>query len=127
MHKMFKAKEKVELWGDGRPLREFTYSWDLAKILLFLLENYEDPEPINVGNPNEFSIREIADKIKEFMGYDGEIEWDITKPAGQFRKPSCNKKLQALGWSPSDYTPLEVSLERSCQWFKSNYPNVRGA
>jgi len=127
MHKMLKAHTKVELWGDGNPLREFTYSWDLAKILLFLLENYEDPEPINVGNPNEFSIREIAYKIKDFMGFDGEIKWDTTKPAGQFRKPSCNKKLQALGWTPDNYTPLDVSLERSCQWFKLNYPNVRGA
>ena len=127
MHKMFKAKDKVQLWGDGSSLREFTYSFDLARILLFLLENYEDPTPINVGNTNEFSIREIAYKIKEFMGFNGEIEWDTTKPAGQFRKPSCTEKLRSLGWSSIDYTPFDAALEGSCNWFKSNYPNVRGA
>jgi len=127
MHKMFESQTKVDLWGDGTPLREFTYSVDLANILLFLLEKYEDPEPINVGNPNEFSIREIAYKIKDFMGFEGEIKWDTTKPAGQFRKPSCNKKLQSLGWSSEDYTSLDDSLKRSCEWFKFNYPNVRGS
>ena len=126
MHKMLKSQDKVELWGNGSPLREFTYSVDLANILLFLLENYEDPEPINVGNTQEFSIREIADKIKDFMGFKGTIEWDTTKPSGQFRKPSSNKKLQDLGWSTDNYTPLEVSLEKSCRWFKTNYPYVRG-
>ena len=127
MHKMLRSHGKVKLWGDGSPLREFTYSFDLAKILLFLLEYYEDPTPINVGNTNEFSIREVAYKIKEFMGSKSEIEWDTTKPAGQFRKPSCNKRLLDLGWSPQDYTPFDAALQGSCEWFKKNYPNVRGA
>ena len=127
MHKMLRSYGKVKLWGDGSPLREFTYSFDLAKILLFLLEYYEDSSPINVGNTNEFSIRDVAYKIKHYMGFSGEIEWDTTKPSGQFRKPSSNEKLRSLGWSAEDYTPFDDALEASCLWFKSNYPNVRGA
>ena len=60
------------------------------------------------------------------MNYGGKIEWDITKPKGQLRKPSLNSKLLNLGWSTSDYTPLDVALKKSCDWFKEKYPNVRG-
>lgn len=67
IHKMYLANKNntdVELWGDGSPLREFTYSYDLASILLFLLENYNDEGPINVGNTIEISIKSAAEKIK---------------------------------------------------------------
>ena len=93
MRKMHEAKlnnENVVLWGDGSPLREFTYSKDLAEILLFLLEHYDKPEPINVGNTQEYSIREIAETIAEIVGFSGEIIWDTSKPMGQHRKPSNN-------------------------------------
>jgi GDP-L-fucose synthase len=130
MHKMLMASRDnspVHLWGDGSPLREFTYSRDLAQILLFLIENYDGETPINVGNTNEISIRKVALKVKEFMGFEGEIVWDTTKPKGQFRKPSSNRKLIDLGWSQNDYTPFDDALKKSCEWFKENYPNVRGS
>ena len=130
MRKIWEAKinnqPSVEVWGDGSPLREFTYSLDIAKILLFLLENYNEPEPINVGNTEEYSIEEIVKLLCELLEYDGKINWNTSKPNGQYRKPSSNKKLIDLGWKENDYTPLKEGLKKTCEWFKINYPNVRG-
>lgn len=130
MRKIWEAKinnkSSVEVWGDGSPLREFTYSLDIAKILLFLLENYDEPEPINIGNTEEYSIKEVAQIICDELEYNGKIEWNITKPNGQFRKPSSNKKLLNLGWKEQDYTKLKDGLKKTCEWFKINYPKVRG-
>jgi len=116
----------VEVWGDGKPLREFTYSKDIAKILMFLLENYDEPEPINIGNTEEHSIEEVVSFLCEFLDYGGDIEWNTDMPMGQHRKPSSNKKLLDLGWKDTGYTPLEKALKKTCDWFIMNYPNVRG-
>lgn len=105
------GKNVVKCWGDGSPLREFTYSQDVARILLFLLENYEDPEPINIGNTTEYSISEIVSIICKILEYDGDILWQTDKPAGQYRKPSSNQKLLDLGWKNEWYTPLEIGLK----------------
>ena len=130
IHKMFlssKDGSPVRLWGDGSPLREFTYSLDLARILLFLLEYYNDEAPINVGNIEQYSIKEVALKVKKFMNYEGEIVWDTTTPKGQLKKPSCNKKLQNLSWKQEDFTSFDLGLKASCDFVNSNYPNVSGA
>lgn len=119
-------KEDVLLWGDGSPLREFTYSKDLANILLFILENYESASPINIGNCVEHSIRKVANIISEIMNFKGDIIWDVSMPNGQMRKPSSNLKLDALGWNQDMYTSIEQSLRNTCEWFLKNYPNVRG-
>lgn len=130
IRKIWEAKinnhQSVEIWGDGSPLREFTYSLDIAKILIFLLDNYNEPEPINIGNPIENSIKEVVKILCDLLEYDGKIEWNINKPLGQLKKPSSNKKLLDLGWEESDYTPLKEGLKNTCEWFKINYPNVRG-
>lgn len=130
IRKIWEAKinnrPSVEVWGSGSSLREFTYSLDIAKILLFLLQNYSEPEPINIGNTEEYSIVEVVSFLCELLEYDGKIEWNITKPSGQYRKPSSNKKLLNLGWKESDYTPLKEGLKKTCEWFRINYPNVRG-
>ena len=130
MRKIWEAKinnqPSVEVWGDGSPLREFTYSLDIAKMLLFLLENYNEPEPINIGNTEEYSIKEVVQILCNELEYDGKIEWNKTKPNGQFRKTSSNKKLLDLGWQENNFTPLKEGLKRTCKWFKINYPNVRG-
>ena len=60
------------------------------------LEKYEDPEPINVGTPGEISILEVVEKVCELLGYDGETYWDLSKPEGQYRKPSCNDRFMAV-------------------------------
>ena len=119
-------KNYVECWGDGAPLREFTYSKDIAKILLFLLENYNQPEPINIGNTDEYSIKEVVEIICKQLDYNGEVIWQTDKPSGQHRKPSCNQKLLDLGWKKEDYTSLENGLKKTCNWFIMTYPNVRG-
>jgi len=129
MRKMHEAKlsnEDVVLWGDGSPLREFTYSKDLAEILLFLLEHYDEPEPINVGNTQEYSIKEVAEMIAEIVGFDGKIVWDTSKPMGQHRKPSDNSKLIELGWRQENYTDLKKSLTETYKWVILKYPNLRG-
>ena len=97
IHEAKKNNKSVVLWGDGSPMREFTYSKDMAKALMFVLENYRDGSPINVGNTQEYSIKEVALTISNIMGFDGEIGWDTSKPSGQYRKPSSGAKLEKLG------------------------------
>ena len=129
IRKVYEAKQSgsdITLWGDGTPLREFTYSKDLAKILLFLLEKYDRIEPINVGSTSEYSIKDIAITIADILDYQGNIVWDTSKPKGQMRKPSDNSKLLNMGWSKEDYSDFRASLEKTCQWFLCNYPNIRG-
>ena len=126
MHEAQLQGTNVHLWGAGSALREFTYSGDIAKILLFLLENYDSDSPINIGNTCEISIRAIAEMIAKFVGFKQEIIWDETKPSGQYRKPSCNNTLLEIGWNKEDYTPLEQGVQRTCNWFLDNYPTIRG-
>tara|TARA_R110002074_G_scaffold191886_2_gene357750 strand:+ start:123 stop:599 length:477 start_codon:yes stop_codon:yes gene_type:complete len=129
IRKIYEAKlnnTRAEFWGDGTPLREFTYSKDIPEISLFLLRDYNSPNVINVGNSHEVSIKYIVDKVKEYFDYDGEVFWDKTKPMGQFRKPSSNQKLLDIGWKKESYTSLEKGLKETCEWFKMNYPNIRG-
>lgn len=130
IRKMYEAKirgeHNVVLWGDGSPLREFTYSRDLTEILLFLLENYNGPEPINIGNTEEVTIKYIAETIADIIGFDGSLIWDITKPAGQHRKPSDNSRLIELGWDKNKYTNFRKALTNTCKWVMLYYPKLRG-
>lgn len=122
-------KKEVVVWGDGSPLREFTYSKDIAKILLFLLSNQSKLENpvINIGNTNECSILEITNKIKKILKYDGEIVFDTTKPNGQHKKPSTNIRLHSLGFdTKKEYTNIDIALKNTCDWFMMSYPFVRG-
>ena len=113
-------------WGNGENLREFTYASDISKILLFLLENYNEEIPVNIGTIEERSIKSVVDLVCENLKYTGPIRWDKNKPSGQFRKPSSNSKLLNLGWNKQDYTTFEEGLKMTCEWYIENYPNVRG-
>lgn len=131
MRKIWEAKlsnsPTVEIWGDGSPLREFTYSGDIARILLKVSEEYNEEIPLNVGNTEEHSISSVANKLVEYLEYDGKLVFNINKPSGQFRKPSSNKRLlEKTSWKVEDYTPFDVALKKTCEWFKVTYPNVRG-
>lgn len=130
IRKIWEAKEnggEVVLWGDGSPLREFTFSKDIADILLFLLEEYNDPEPCNIGCTGEYAISDIAKMICNNLDYDyNKIVWDTSKPMGQLRKPSDNSKLRNTGYDLNSYTALDSGLRETCNWFTENYPNVRG-
>jgi GDP-L-fucose synthase len=113
-------------WGTGAPLREFTYSKDIARALLLLVENYEDPDPINIGTTGEISIFNLVSKVADSLGIDQPKEiWDTSKPEGQFRKPSCNKKFIDM-FPDFEYTDIETGLKETADWFKKEYPNVRG-
>tara|TARA_R100000152_G_C6771989_1_gene198683 strand:- start:976 stop:1941 length:966 start_codon:yes stop_codon:yes gene_type:complete len=129
MRKIWEAKlnkSEVEIWGDGTPLREFTYSEDIARALIFLLENYEGKHPINIGNTRESSIAELVETLCQTLDFSGEIVWDTTKLSGQHKKPSSNKKFLDIGWNADNYTSLEDGLKKTCNWFKMVYPNIRG-
>ena len=119
-------KPSFEVWGDGETYREFTYAEDIAKAILFCLERYNDPEPINIGSTNEYKLKDIITLICKKLDYKGDIVYDTTKPKGQVRKPTSNKKFLNLGWKEEFYTPIEIGLEKTCNWFKDNYPNIRG-
>lgn len=129
IRKVYEAKinnTDVVLWGDGSPLREFTYSKDLAQAIVFLMEEYDGEHPINFGNSEEISIKYAAEKIVEILGYEGNITWDTSMPAGQFKKPSDKTKINAMGWTQDRYTPFDSAIKNTCEWFLENYPNVRG-
>ena len=129
IRKIFEAKQSRKtpiFWGAGLALRDFTYSDDVAKILTFLLDNYDREEPINIGNTQEVSIKHVVEEVCRTLEYNGPIAWSDSDLKGQFRKPSSNEKLLELGWKTSDYTPLEVGLKKTCDWFVQNYPHVRG-
>ena len=128
IRKFYEAKESntdVVLWGSGQPLREFTCSIDIAKALLFLLENYENEAPINIGSTREVTIKKVSEIISKEIGFSGKVIWDTTKPKGQLKKPSSNQNF--LDICPNFcYTELEDGLRETIRWFKNNYPNIRG-
>jgi GDP-L-fucose synthase len=118
-------KPSVILWGTGNPLREFTFARDAAKIIHWITKNYDGEDPVNIGCTKEISIKNLSSIIGELVGFDGEIIWDTSKPDGQFRKSTSNRKLRELGWK-EEYTSLENGLRETIQYFKDNYPNLRG-
>lgn len=105
IRKFHEAKERgdssMELWGTGSPMREFLYADDLAEACLFLMENYSDPELVNIGTGIDVTIKELAETVKEIVGFDGEIRWDVSKPDGTPRKLMDVSKLHQLGWKHS--------------------------
>lgn len=125
-HEAMRAgRNEVIVWGSGRPIREFTFARDAAKIILWLAENYDGEEPVNIGNPDWISIENLSLMIGEEIGFEGHVKFDSSKPDGQYEKPSSNKKLRSLGWK-GEYTPLRVGLRETIKLFQSRYPNVRG-
>lgn len=91
-------KSEVAIWGSGKPLREFMFSDDLADACVFLMQQYEDPELINVGTGEEISILELARLIADVVGYTGSINFDASKPDGTPRKLMDSSRLHALGY-----------------------------
>lgn len=123
--------EKVTCWGSGSPLREFLYSDDLAEACVFLLENtdYADmaftdetgtvQSHINVGSGVEVTIKELAETVSAVVGFEGEIEWDTTKPDGTPRKLMDSSRLRNLGWTPK--VILKEGIARAYEDFKARY------
>lgn len=117
--------DKVVIWGTGKPLRDFTFARDAARIILWLSENYNDSDPINIGNSEEVSIAKLVETIGEEMQFKGRADFDSSKPDGQYRKPCSNKKLRSLGWD-QEYVSLRDGLRETIRAFRERYPRVRG-
>jgi GDP-L-fucose synthase len=107
---------EATVWGSGTPRREFLHVDDLARACLFLLENYDEPEPINVGVGKDLSIRELADTVAGVVGYEGAIAFDTSKPDGTPRKLLDVGKLNGLGWHAE--IDLREGLERTYDWYQ---------
>jgi GDP-L-fucose synthase len=122
IRKFHEAKESnapfVEVWGTGTPKREFLYSDDLADASIYLMNNYSGNEIVNIGVGDDLPINELAEKIKETVGFTGEIQFDTTKPDGTPRKLVDVTKLNSLGWKAT--TSLEEGLKKAYQWFLDN-------
>lgn len=113
-----KGEDKVVLWGSGMPLREFLYADDLAKGLIHLLKYYSSDHIINIGSGEEISIKELAELMCGIIGFEGKIEFDISKPDGTPRKFLDSSHINALGWQAE--TPLKQGLCMTYQWFLDN-------
>ncbi|WRT63611.1 uncharacterized protein IL334_000534 [Kwoniella shivajii] len=133
IHKCYLAKQNETPFvvsGSGKPLRQFIYSRDLAKLFIWVLREYKEIDPIilSVGEEDEVSIREVADAIIESMGFTGPVEYDTSKADGQYRKPASNAKLTRLmresGSEDFHFTPFKIALKESVDWFLENYQSA---
>ena len=129
VNRFIAAKEsgapEVVCFGDGSPTREFLFSDDLADGMVFLMNEYNDPNVLNIGPNREVSIKELSELVAKEVGYTGEIIWDTTKPNGTPRRALDTSKMDSLGWKAK--TPLEDGLKITVDWFlqnRSNYVRV---
>ena len=127
MRKFHEAKvngqPSVELWGSGKPQREFMFSDEFAEALLFVIDRYDSDEPINIGTGTDISIRDLSDLMIRVTGYEGGVNWNQDIPDGTFRKLLDTSKLATLGWKSG--IDLEKAVHETYDWFKSNYKNAR--
>jgi len=118
--KFYEAKinnnPSVEIWGTGKPGREFLYIDDLADACIFLMENYNSPEIINIGVGKDISIKELSELIKNITGYNGEIKFDTRRPDGTPRKLLDVSKINKLGWKAK--TSLEEGIRKTILWYE---------
>ena len=119
IRKFHKAKimnsESVNIWGDGTPRREFLHTDDLAAAVLFLMENYNDSEIVNVGCGQDQTIMELAETIQEVVGFKGYLNFDSSYPNGTPQKILDISKIKLLGWEPN--IPLKEGLKQVYQWY----------
>ena len=111
--------QSVQLWGTGSPKREFLHSDDLGRACVFLLDNYDDDVAINVGAGEEISIKDLAQKIGEIVGFQGSVDWDSDKPDGTPRKLLDSSRIRELGWSPR--VVLEKGIRSTYEWFLAHH------
>jgi len=109
-------KEFVDCWGTGNARREFIYVEDLAESLIFLMNNYNDSEVVNVGVGKDVSIKELVGHIVDVIEYEGEIKWDTSKPEGMKQRLLDTTKLKELGWEPR--TSIDQGLQLTYEYFK---------
>ena len=106
------------IWGTGKPLREFLYSDDLADAIKFILENNVKAPLVNIGSGEEISIKEVAFIIKDVIGFQGELVFDTSKPDGNPRKLLDSNLINSYGWSPK--TKINRGINNTYEWFVNN-------
>lgn len=115
---------EVVVWGTGKPTREFLYVEDAARGIVMAAEKYDGPEPVNLGANFEISIKQLAETIKEVVGYSGEIVFDTTKPDGQpRRKLDVERAKSYFGFESS--ISFEEGLRKSVTWYLENHPEIK--
>eukprot|EP01100_Stratorugosa_tubuloviscum_P007445 TRINITY_DN30_c1_g1_i1.p1 TRINITY_DN30_c1_g1~~TRINITY_DN30_c1_g1_i1.p1 ORF type:complete len:321 (-),score=96.89 TRINITY_DN30_c1_g1_i1:62-1024(-) len=129
IHKCYnsmKQNSDFVVWGSGKPLRQFIFSEDLARLFLWVLKNYEKSEPLilSVAEKHEVSIETVATLISKSMNFNGNLIFDSSKADGQFKKTVSNERLMEL-IPDFQFTPIEIAIEESCQWFLQNYETAR--
>jgi len=105
----------ITLWGSGSPYREFLHVDDLADAAVFLMEQYNESEIINIGTGEDLPIKELAELVRKVVGYRGEVIWDKSKPDGTPRKLLDVTKMTSLGWRPK--ISLEEGIRKTYEWY----------
>lgn len=127
IRKFHEAKQNlapaVELWGTGTPLREFLYVDDMADACVFLLEHYSGEQHVNIGTGKEVTIRQLAETVKNVVGYQGHVIWNSAMPDGTPRKLTDVSKLHALGWEHK--VELDEGIRLAYDWFRENVDIAR--
>lgn len=111
-------KQEVTIWGSGTPMREFLFVDDLAEACLFLMENYNGNETVNIGTGEDVSIKELAETIMKIVGFEGNLIFDASKPDGAPRKLLDVSKINNLGWKHK--TNLEEGIQKTLNWIQKN-------
>eukprot|EP01133_Synstelium_polycarpum_P008150 gene8150-9570_t len=129
IHKTYLAMKNgtdLTIMGTGKPLRQFIYSLDLAKLFVWVMDSYEELDPIilSVGEEDEVSIADVVTMITESMNFQGKINYDTTKADGQYKKTAGNGKLKSL-YPGLTFTPIKEAIKTSSQWFVDNYETAR--
>ncbi len=121
IRKAHEAKERgdeaLTVWGTGNPRREFLYSDDCADALVFLLKNYSGAEHVNIGSGEDITIADLARLVMKVVGFEGELDFDTSKPDGTPRKLMSNDKLEGLGWEPK--IGLEEGVACAYRWWRN--------
>ena len=127
LHKLYLAQQNntdFTVWGSGKPLREFIFSKDVAKLAEWAVTEYNESEPIIFSTAEEISIMDLVDLLVKEFEFKGRVIFDKTKPDGQYRKPSDNSKLKS--YLPDfKFTPIEQGIKETVKWFKENYETSR--
>lgn len=118
------GREFIECWGDGTPEREFLFIDDLASACLEVMQKYNSHEIINISSGVEYSIKEVAEMVKEIVGFDGEIRWDTTKPNGTMKRPLNINKIKKMGWFPK--VNLYDGIKMTFDWYVANLERLKG-
>ncbi len=117
------GRPEVGLWGTGKPRREFLHADDFADAICFLIQNYSDEAPINIGWGDDVSIAELAETVKQVVGFEGRIIYDPAMPDGMPRKLLDVSRLKSFGWSPT--ISLSDGIANTYAWYRDNEQQAR--